>query len=154
MADIGSLLRTLAVVAAIAGLSGCAAQYRNHGYAPSDDQLSDVAVGIDTRDTVAETIGPPTGSGVLNDQGYFYVSSRVRHFGPLEPQIVDRQVVAVSFREDGVVENIERFTLEDGRVVPLSRRITDNNVRNSGLLRQLLVNLRNFDPAAIFDEDI
>ena len=31
---------------------GCTTLYRNHGYIPSDDQLAEVLVGVDTRGTV------------------------------------------------------------------------------------------------------
>ncbi|KPQ14077.1 MAG: hypothetical protein HLUCCO18_16175, partial [Rhodobacteraceae bacterium HLUCCO18] len=37
--------------------------------------------------------------------------------------------------------NVERFGLEDGNVVALSRRVTDSNVQGIGFLRQLLGNL-------------
>jgi hypothetical protein len=39
------------------------------------------------------------------------------------------------------VANIERFGLAEGEVVPLSRRVTDNQIRGQGLLSQLLRNV-------------
>jgi hypothetical protein len=39
------------------------------------------------------------------------------------------------------VSNIERFGLEDGKVVPLARRITDTAVTDKSLLRQLFGNI-------------
>ena len=44
----------------------------------------------------------------------------------------------------GVVRNIERYGLEDGRVVPLARRVTETASANNTFLRQLLNNLGNF----------
>lgn len=127
-------------------VAACTSTFRNHGYAPNDTELAEIVVGIDTRDTVAETVGTPSTSGVLNESGYYYVSSRMRHFAYRAPEVVDRQVVAISFDSAGVVTNIERFTLEDGQVVPLSRRITDTAVANTGFLRQLLGNIGGFNP--------
>ena len=40
--------------------AGCSAQYRNHGYVPSEEDLAEVVIGVDTRDSVAETLGAPT----------------------------------------------------------------------------------------------
>ena len=37
--------------------AACTTQYRNHGYAPSQEELAEVVVGVDTRDSVAESIG-------------------------------------------------------------------------------------------------
>jgi len=48
--------------------------------------------------------------------------------------------VAVTFTDAGIVENVERFGLEDGRVIALSRRVTDSNIKGVGFLRQLLGN--------------
>jgi hypothetical protein len=39
------------------------------------------------------------------------------------------------------VENIRELTLEDGRVVRFSRRVTESNIREVTFLRQLISNL-------------
>ena len=133
---------TLALAALVLlAFAGCSAVYRNHGYVPSEEELALVEVGKDTRETVAVTLGRPSAEGLLNDVGWYYVQSRWKHYGAWEPQEIDRQVVAVTFSEEGVVENIERFGLEKGRVVALSRRVTDSNIKGIGFLRQLFGNL-------------
>jgi len=142
---VGNLPRNIAILIAAAALAGCVAEYRNHGYAPTDAELESVIVGADTRATVEDVIGRPSTSGVLTESAYYYLSSQRRHFGVLEPAVVDRQLVAISFDADGVVSNVERFTLEDGRVVPLSRRVTESSVQNTAFLRQLLGNIGRFD---------
>lgn len=141
-------MRVFVFGAALAGLMACTPQFRNHGYAPSDEDLSEIIVGVDTKDTVADVIGAPSSSGVLRESGYYYVSQRIRTFAYQEPRIIDRQVVAISFDKSGVVQNIERFTLEDGNVVALSRRVTTSNVQGISFLRQLLGNLGRFSPSA------
>ena len=70
--------------------------------------------------------------------------SKFRQYGPRENTEVDRTVVAISFDSDGVVENIERFGLEDGRVIAISRRVTDSNIKGVSFLRQLFGNIGNF----------
>ena len=152
MAERGVRTKLCAVGVAFA-LGACSATFENHGYVPTDRELEEVIVGVDTRETVAEVIGQPSSSGVLTSSGYYYVQSRWRHFAYRAPEVIDRQVVAVSFNETGVVENIERFTLEDGRVIALSRRVTDSNVKGISFLRQLLGNLGNFDASQIFGEN-
>lgn len=129
-------------------LTACAPTFRNHGYAPTDDELQAIIVGVDTRASVEDTIGLPTTSGVTSNSAFYYLSDRRRNFAFFTPQVIDRQLVAVSFDGDGVVSNIERFTLADGRAVPISRRVTDSSVQDSPLLRQLLGNLGRFNPVA------
>jgi len=131
---------SLGVVFAVV-LSGCVAQYRNHGYVPSEEALAQVVVGVDTKDTVSDVIGVPGTEGILDSSGWYYVRSQFRHMGAFEPKEVDRQVVAISFDSRGTVSNIERFGLEQGRVVVLSRRVTVANTKGTTFIKQLFGNL-------------
>ncbi len=99
-----------------------------------------VKVGTDTRETVTQAVGRPSASGLLNDDQWFYVQSRYQQRGPKPPLEVNREVVVISFSEAGTVSNIERFGLEDGQVVALSRRVTDSNIQGGDLLGQLFGN--------------
>ncbi|MBL8562134.1 MAG: outer membrane protein assembly factor BamE [Gemmobacter sp.] len=117
-------------------LMACAPIYRNHGYIPEQLELDAIQIGA-SREEVATAIGRPSASGLLNDVGWFYVQSRWEHKGGRTPKEIDRQVVAISFSEAGTVTNIERFGLERGRVVALSRRVTETNIKGMGFLRQL-----------------
>ena len=144
-----AMMRWPLLALVLVSLAGCVATFRNHGYAPSEEELQEIIVGLDTRVSVEDTIGRPSTSGVLTESAFYYLADRRRQFAYRAPEVVDRQLVAISFDDDGVVANIERFTLQDGRVVPLSRRVTDSNVQDTTFLRQLLGNVGNFDPARI-----
>lgn len=148
----GRLIRATLVGSALFLAVGCTTLFRNHGYAPSDEQLADVLVGVDTRGTVADVIGPPTTSGVTNGGDFFYVQSRFRLYGPLEPKEVEREVVAIRFDAEGVVSNVERFGLENGNVVALSRRVTQDNIRDTTFLRQLFGSIGQFNAGDFIGE--
>lgn len=148
-AGIAKLAQVAVLAAAVAA---CSPIYRNHGYAPSDEDLDMVVVGVDTRDTVAETVGPPSAAGVMRDDAWYYVSSARKTVAFRAPQEIDRQVVAISFADDGTVANIERFGLEDGRVIPINRRVTDDNIKGVSFLRQLLGNIGNFRAQDVLDQ--
>ncbi len=122
----------------VVAVSACSPVYRNHGYVPTEVELSQVKVGVDTQETVAQKLGRPAASALLNDGDWYYVQSRWENFGARAPKEIDRQVVAVSFAESGTVQNVERFGLEKGRVIVLSRRVTETNVKGPGLIRQLM----------------
>jgi outer membrane protein assembly factor BamE (lipoprotein component of BamABCDE complex) len=140
------------VLAVVLAAAACSPVVRNHGYVPSEQELALIEIGVDTRDTVGEKIGRPSTSGLLNDEGWYYVQSRYEHFGPREPREVERQVLAVTFTEAGVVENIARFGLEDGKVVEISRRVTETNIKGIGLIRQLLGNFGRINAGDILGE--
>ncbi len=136
-------VRVTGVILAVTLLlvAACKPIVRNHGYYPNDEDLSLITVGVDTRETVASSIGAPSASGLITGSGYYYVRSRWETFGPREPKEVDRQVLAISFDQAGVVENIEQFGLEKGRMIVLSRRVTETSIKNVSFIRQLLGNL-------------
>ena len=142
-------LGCIALVACVA----CSPTYRNHGYVPTEEDLTEIVVGVDSRATVDDVIGVPSAGGLLKGGDYYYVRSRMKHLGMLEPQEVERQVLAISFDGGDVVKNIERFGLEDGQVVPLARRVTSSSVEGKGFLRQLLGNLGNFNPGALLSNN-
>lgn len=129
---------------AVFWLAACTNQDRKHGYVPSDEDLAQIVVGVDTKDTVGEVVGRPSTAGILSDGGWFYVASKFRAYGYRETREIEREVVSISFDEAGVVENIERFGLEDGKVIALSRRVTDSNIKGVTLLRQLFGSIGNF----------
>lgn len=126
---------------------------RNHGFVPTEEDLQTLTVGVDTRESVRALVGPPTAGGVLDGSGYYYVASTFRHFGAFAPQEVSRQVLAISFDARGIVSNIERFGLDEGNVVVLSRRVTDNNAADNTLLRQILGNIGQVDAGSFIGEN-
>ena len=135
-----AVIRYVGGLVLILALTSCT-QFRNHGYAPSDADLANIVVGTDTRETVATLVGHPGASGLLEDSNWFYVESRFRHFAFQAPKEIEREVVAISFDTGGRVANIERFGLEQGRVVTLSRRVTATSKVKIPLLRRLFGNL-------------
>lgn len=142
-------LRTVVLGVILIAAVACSPVFRNHGYVPSDEELAQVEVGKDTRDTVEAKIGRPSAQGLLNDVGWFYVQSRWKERGGLAPLEIDRQVLAVTFNSKGTVDNIERFGLEKGRVVPISRRVTKSNIKGIGLVAQLLGNFGRIGPGIL-----
>lgn len=147
---------SVGVRAAVAGVvllavAGCARLEEGHGYVPEASALSSVVVGRDTKETISQTLGQPGTRGVVDDRGWYYVRSDYERFLWRAPVEVDRQVVAISFDAAGVVQNVERFGLEEGQVVVLSRRVTDSNTQGIGFLRQLFGNIGNIDAASILN---
>ena len=147
-----SVRRSVLVMGLVLAVAACAPVYRKHGYVPTEEQLNEIVLGKDTRDSVAEAIGAPSSTGILNESGYYYVSSRVRHYGARRPEVVSRELVAISFNQSGVVTGVERYGLEDGRVIPLQRRVTSSSIEDKTFVRQLLGNLGRFTPGDVLNQ--
>ncbi len=146
------LMRMAALGLLALSITACSSIYRNHGYVPEDSDLATLVVGQDTRETAGPKVGRPSTSGLLADTGWYYVQSRWEHKGALPPREIDRKVVALSFSEQGTLTNVEKFGLERGQIVPLSRRVTESNVKGMGLLRQLFANFGRLSAGQVLDK--
>ncbi len=144
-----SWLATFAMAMTLA-IAACVPIFTNHGYVPTDEDLSVIKVGVDDRDSVGVTIGRPTIEGLLGDDAWYYVQSRYRTVGAAEPVEITREVLAISFSPDGKVENIERFGLDHGRIVPISRRVTTTNIRGKGIIAQIFGNIGKLNTDNLF----
>lgn len=136
-------LSGLAVVASM--LMACSPQIRSHGYVPDDATLSNVVVGKDNRESIFESLGSPTSAALMRDDGWYYIASRIKHETYRAPEEIERQIVAISFDQRGIVSNVEQLSLQDGRVIALNRRITDNPIKGPGFFQQLIGSLGNFN---------
>lgn len=136
--------------ALLVALGACTAQYRSHGYIPPEEDLQQIVPGVDTRASVEDVIGVPSSAGVLRESGYYYVESEVRHFAWKRPEVVGREVLAITFDEAGVVNNLVTYGLEDGKVVPLTRRVTQTGDGDIGFIRKLFGNLGGLSADQLF----
>ena len=133
-------------------VAACQPILRDFGYAPSDSELAEIVVGVDSVDKVQEVVGFPASDGLVREGSWYYLAARQRTVGFRAPQTVNRQLVAIRFNSQGTVTNIERFALEDGRVIALSRRVTESGIQDVPFLRQLLSNLGRIDTDAILGQ--
>lgn len=125
-------------IAATVLLAACSPVYTNHGYVPDDTELAQLEIGKTTREEVATIIGRPASQGVLAGSDWYFVGSRWVRKGITASKEIDRQVVAVSFNAGDTVSNVERFGLQDGEVIVISRRVTDSGIKGVTFIRQLM----------------
>lgn len=123
-----------------------------NGFIPPQQELDALQVGVSGRDEVIALFGRPIAEGSLQNSTIYYAASTFEQVGPFAPREVDRQVLAVDFDASDRLRNITRYTLEDGRVVVLDRRVTDDRIADVGFLQQLLGALGRIDPAALISD--
>ena len=144
-------LKSAVIGLALLALAGCSPQFRNHGYLPDETELAALVVGVDTRLEVDEAFGVPGMSGLQQSSGYYYIHSRVRHMTYKEPEVIERNVVAISFDDENVLTNIGRYSLKDGKIIILSRRVTEGGDITTGALRQLFANISNISAGSLLE---
>ena len=147
------VLRWSGVAAILCGFlaTGCAPTVQVHGYVPSAADMARIRPGFDDTGTVEQILGRPSSNGVLRDSAWYYVQSTIENYTYHAPRVVDRTVLAVNFDQRGVVHDIQRYGLADGRVINLSSRTTETGGRQLGVLEQLFGNILNLDAERLND---
>jgi outer membrane protein assembly factor BamE (lipoprotein component of BamABCDE complex) len=141
-----SLRRAGAALVLAGGLTvACAPTVQVHGYVPSQADIARVTPGVDNYESVEVALGRPSSSGLLRDSAWYYVQSTVESYTYNKPRVIDRVVLAVDFNTSGVVQDVTRYGLQDGRIVNLTTRTTDTGGRRLGVLEQLFGNLLTVD---------
>ncbi len=135
----------VALILCVLAAAGCAPTVQVHGYIPPPEDIAKIRPGFDDIGSVEQVLGRPSSNGVLRDTAWYYVQSRVESFTYNPPRVIDRTVLAVSFDQRGVVRGIERYGLEDGKIVNLTVRTTETGGREMGVLEQLFGNILNLD---------
>ena len=147
-------LRKWIAISAVAGFAvACAPIDRFHGFVPTQAELDTIEVGVTTKEQIVTTLGTPIADRALLNNTIYYASSQFRYFGPFAPEVVDRQVLAIDFDANDRVRNISRYTLDDGQVIVLNRRVTEDGIRDVTFLSQLLGSFGNFDAGTFLGDN-
>ena len=146
---IGRYRRTLlaAVGLTLALVAGaCTARIDQRGNKPDEDQVELINPGVDDKNRVAELIGTPSSISTFNDRTWYYISKRTETLAFFDPEVVDQEVLAISFDDSGVVDNMRIYGPEDGRTIAYVDRTTPTEGNELTLIQQLLGNLGRFNP--------
>jgi outer membrane protein assembly factor BamE (lipoprotein component of BamABCDE complex) len=138
-----------AAAALVVALAACAPTTRVHGFVPSPSDVARITPGVDDMLSVEAALGRPSSAGLLREGSWYYVQSTIQDYTYHPPRVVDRTVLAVNFDERGVVSGIDRYGIEDGRVVNLTNRVTETGGRQMGVLEQLFGNILNLDASQL-----
>ncbi len=133
--------RAAIVLVAVALAAACTPVVRRHGYVPETESLKEIEPARDTRSTVLARFGNPSTRGAFGDDTWYYITSVRQQLGYLRPESSARAITAVRFAPSGVVASVDRYSLEDGRVVSLVNRKTPTRGRELTLIEQLLGNV-------------
>ena len=85
------------------------------------------------------------------ENAIYYVRSRVHHRGYAKPDEINREVLVLSFGENQVLSNVERFGIEKGRLLVLEHRVTKLPGKDRGILQKIMASIGGFNAASVLD---
>lgn len=137
------LLGGLAGVACLL-LAACGGDVTVRGNMPDPELIAEISPGADTRDDVVDKLGSPSTVSTFMDRRWYYIGHKQEQFAFLEPTILERSVLVVSFDNAGTVDDTLMYTLEDGEIVSPVGRTTPTEGKELTILQQLFGNLGRF----------
>ena len=132
-------------------LGACVPQVSNHGYRLDEAALAQIEPGRTTRDEVLQLLGSPSTLTTFDGSVWYYVSQRTERMSFYQEDVVNRDVVSVTFDDLGTVAQIDRHGLEQAHEVNLVGRETPTAGSELTALEQFIGNIGRFNPPADSD---
>lgn len=137
------------LLGAAIGLSGltlaaCGSDVIVRGNMPDPELIAEIQPGADTRDDVIDKLGSPSAVSTFLDRRWYYIGQKQEQFAFLDPTVLERSVLVVSFDNAGTVDDTLMYTLEDGSIVSPVGRTTPTEGKEMTVLQQLFGNLGRF----------
>jgi outer membrane protein assembly factor BamE (lipoprotein component of BamABCDE complex) len=139
---------TVAALCVLAlGVSACEKVIHTRGNLPNKSRIAEIEPGRHARADVKEMLGSPSTRATFEKEIWYYIGSRVEESPVLQPKLLERRVLTVRFRKDGVVEEVRDYDATKGQKVKLVERQTPTRGKELTFLQQLLGNIGRFgDP--------
>jgi len=94
------------------GGTACAPIKSHQGYVIDKELVDSVQPGVDTRESVMQTLGRPTLTSQFNQGEWYYVSRDRRNFGYSDPKVRDQTTIRIRFDSAGNVASVEKMGKE------------------------------------------
>ena len=102
--------------------SACTPRIDVRGNLLDSERLSEITPGEQNRQEVTKILGTPSSIAMFDKETWYYVSQRTETVAFFEPEIKDRNVVILQFDKKGIVSNIRKLGVKDGKnVIPVER---------------------------------
>jgi outer membrane protein assembly factor BamE (lipoprotein component of BamABCDE complex) len=109
-----------AVIALTVLLGGCGSnnpfiKHAQRGYVFQEGALEQIPLGA-SQEQVLIVLGTPSTVATVNGEAFYYISQKTEQATFLQPQEVERRVIAVYFNKSRKVTRLADYSLKDGRV--------------------------------------
>ena len=125
-------------------LAGCDPKIAQRGKLDLAEIAQDISPQSTTREEVIELLGTPSAAGQFGDKAWYYVSQRKEGVAFFAPEIVDSQILRLTFEGD-LVATVRSYNQSDARDVNFSSRTTPTEGQEYGFIEQLIGNIGKFN---------
>lgn len=116
---------------------------RGHGEKNAD--LSQLVIGQSGSDDVAALLGSPSAQSDFGGKSWYYITEKKETRGMFAPEIIDQQVIKISFDANDRVTAISDVNKDKSRAVEYVEKTTPTEGRHLSFMEQMMGNLGRFN---------
>lgn len=118
-------------------LGGCNPTLRTHGYLATENKPQAVEPDSDTKASVLARLGNPSVKGTFEEDTWYYLTSVRQRLAYLRPFTEERTITAITFNDDGQVQKVAEYGIENGQYVNFQDRETPTRGKQLSVLEQV-----------------
>jgi outer membrane protein assembly factor BamE (lipoprotein component of BamABCDE complex) len=105
------------------------------------DQITPTSVKGD----VINLLGSPSTKSAYGQETWYYITSNIKKQLIRDDKVINQSVVAISFNQDDMVDNVEIYDKNSRREFASSERVTPTAGRQLNMVEQILGNVGKFN---------
>ena len=135
----------MAAALAVAPLGSCSPTVSARGNLPTTEQLAQIKPGVTDKASVTALLGSPSSIASFDDTTWYYISQKSQELAFFKPEVRDPEVVAVVFDKDGIVQDVQKRSSKQPRVIEPVARTTPAPGKELSFIEQLIGNFGKFN---------
>lgn len=126
-------------------LASCTPTIETRGNFIDTERMDKMAIGSSTRMDVMNTWGSPTTVDPFDDKNWFYIGEKIELKPFTQFELLQRQVVAVQFDDDGIISQIKTLDKNAAQDVDISDDSTPTAGQKLNAIQQMIANMGKFN---------
>lgn len=134
----------LLLAGAAIALSACGNSVQVRGNTPDPEDIAEIRPGVHSRQDIVDLLGSPSTVSTFEDRKWYYIGQKTQQVAFMKPEVIDRNVLVITFDETGMVEGTQHYDMADALAIEPVDRETPSEGRDLTLLQQLFGNIGRF----------
>ena len=129
----------------ILGLCACSLMGTNQiGDIPDKARIQAIKADKHSKEDVIRLLGSPSSITLFEKESWLYIDSKEKNRVFLGPKEIERNVVKITFKNDGLVEKVTQLSLEDGQKIEPDKTVTPVSGKDLSVIDELIGNFGRF----------
>ncbi len=117
------------------------------GNMPTPERIEKIQQGI-SQEEVLQTLGMPSAVMPFDKNTWIYMASDIKRVAFFAPEETDRNILKITFNDQGTVTAVEKLTKADGKEISPSKDKTEVKGQNPGFFRKYFGGVGQYNPFA------